>query len=109
MYMPLGSRIGRLAIIEHLLAMALVAPKGLSLRLFASLGREIGDLRVEMETELQLDALVIARLTATAGQRPLDEPASVDRNSCIDEQSPFDDGEHLVEDQIAPAVYERPT
>lgn len=103
MYPPLGSRIGRLAIIEHLLTMALVAPRGLSLRLFAALGREIGDLRMEMETELQLDALVIARLTATVR-----EPASVDRSTCED-PPPFDDGEHLVDDQIIPTVYERLT
>jgi hypothetical protein len=103
MDLPLSSRIGRLAILDYMLRMALVAPQGISLRLFGALGREIGDLRTEMESELQLEGLMIERLTAAArGVLP-------DERKLLDEPFLFDDGEHLVEDQITSTVYERLT
>jgi hypothetical protein len=110
MNLPLGSRVGRLAVMEHLLTMSLVAPRGISLRLFGALGREIRDMRIEMESELQLEGLLIARLTAVARQPP---PAGdrrvLDDRIRLTEYPPFDDGDHLVEDQVTPTIYKRLT
>jgi hypothetical protein len=103
MDLPLSSRIGRLAIIDYMLRMALVAPQGISLRLFGALGREIRDLRVELETELQLKGLMIERLTIAA------RGALANDRLLLDEPTLFDDGDHLVEDQTRPTVYERLT
>ena len=94
---PIASRFGKVQVIRRLLTASLVAPAGLSLRLFHIIGTELDDLIEAWGTELQLESLMIKRLTTEARRRP------------VDEHQQFDDGEHLIEDQIAPAVYERLT
>lgn len=94
---PIASRFGKVQVIRRLLTASLVAPAGLSLRLFHVIGVELDDVLEAWRSELQLESLMIERLTTEARRRP------------VDEHQPFDDGEHLVEDQIASAVYERLT
>jgi hypothetical protein len=78
---PSVSRLDRLKGMRTLFRFLLVAPTRQSLRLFALIIKELDNMILEWETELQLRSLVLAR------QAPAVHP-------------PFDDGDHLVEDQI---------
>lgn len=85
---PLGSRLHRLWNIQLKLCYALVAPPGRSVRMFGEIADDIEEMILEWQTELELEALVIERLTHVA------------REPLLEEHPVLDGEEHLVEGRM---------